>query len=73
MNGVPTKYFKASNGVRQCNPLAPYFFIIGMEALTCIIKEVVAKGCIDHAKVSNNVEVSHILFVDDVLIFSKSD
>ncbi|RVW93013.1 hypothetical protein CK203_032808 [Vitis vinifera] len=42
VNGVPTGFFPSSKGLRQGDPLSPYFFILGMDVLDALIRRAVA-------------------------------
>jgi len=66
INGSPSHFFKASRGLQQGCPLYPFPFLIIVEALSIILKEVGSNGSLRGIKVSESEMVSHMLFVDDV-------
>ena len=76
VNGTPSGFFQSSRGLRQGDPLSPYFFVIAMEALSCLLKRAVCGGFLSACQVRGReregVEVSHLLFADDTLIFSEA-
>ena len=77
INGSPAGFFPSSKGLRQGDPLSPYFFVIGMEALSCLINRAVDGNYLSGSRVANgrgeDLSISHLLYADDTLIFCEVD
>jgi len=70
-NKMPT--FKPSHGLRQGDPLSPYLFILCMEKLYLAINNAVFQREWEPIQIkSTGLQVSHLLFADDVLLFIKA-
>jgi hypothetical protein len=77
INGSPSGFFGSSRGVRQGDPLSPFLFVLVMEAFSRMISAMYSRGLISGFSVGSRehdrVEVSHLLFADDTLIFCRAD
>ena len=77
INGSPTGFFPSSRGLRQDDPLSPYLFVIGMEALSCLINRVVEGNYLSSIRIANGrgeeLAISHLIYADDTLLFCKAD
>lgn len=72
-NGSKTENFKPLGGLRQGDPLTPYFFVLCMERLGSMINDEVIKGEWSPISLSRNgPKISHLFFADDVLLFTKA-
>lgn len=69
LNGAPTPFFSAEKGLRQGWPLSPLLFLLIMEGLSRSIAAEHIRGRIEGIKIMDNCFLTHLLFVDDVLIF----
>lgn len=72
-NGNKLPIFKPTHGLRQGDMLSPYLFILCMENLSLAINNAVLQRHWDPIRISaSNPHISHLLFPDDVLLFTKA-
>ena len=73
INGVPSGFFGSSRGVRQGDLLSLFLFVLVMEAFSRMLGAFLFRGLISGFTVGssklNQVNVSHLLFADDSLVF----
>ena len=72
INGSPTHFFTASRGIRQGCPLSPLLFILVIEGLSLLIEDARRNGMVKGVKISKELSLTHLLFVDDVILFGTS-
>ncbi|WMV31952.1 hypothetical protein MTR67_025337 [Solanum verrucosum] len=77
INGSPTGFFSAQRGLRQGDPLSPFLFIIAMEGLSDMLKTARENLWLKGFKISNRVgcelEITHLQYADDTLIFCDAN
>ena len=70
-------FFPRRRRLRQDNPLSPLLFISVMEALSRLIIEANGVGFLEGIHINSSrledVLITHLLFVDDTLIFGKPE
>ena len=73
INGSPAGFFSSSQGARQEDPLSPFLFFIVMEALSKMITAAIDNGQLSGfsvgSRLSEMVNISHLLFAGDTLVF----
>ena len=73
VNGFPTGFFDSSHGLRQGDPLSPLLFLLIMVVLSHMLRRSVERGFIKGFKVGRDMHsgvcVSHLLYVDDTILF----
>ena len=71
INGTPIGFFQSSRGRRQGDHFSLFLFILAMEALSSILKGLQRLASLRVSRPMGEV-VSHLLFVNDTLIFCDS-
>lgn len=70
--GCKLTHFQPKKDIRQGDSLSPYLFILAMEYLSIIINQAAEQNYWTPFQHNNhNFKISHLLFVDDVLLFAK--
>ena len=72
MNGTPSKIFNCTRGLQQGWPLSPLLFLLVIEGLSRLISTTKVEGKIKGIKFSPTLFITHLLFVDDVILFCSS-
>lgn len=63
-----------SRGIRQGDPLSPYFFIICAEGLSALIRKYEIRKRIHGIKICRKAPIiSHMFFADDSYLYCKAD
>ncbi|GMI69299.1 hypothetical protein HRI_000599200 [Hibiscus trionum] len=76
VNGSPTEAFNITRGLRQECSLSPLLFNIVGEALNLMLPKAVSRGIFNGINVGNrdqHLEISHLQFADDLLIFCNGE
>ena len=75
VNGFPYGFFRSSRGLRQGDPLSSHLFVIGMEALSCLIAKEVEGSFLSGFSVGgrgrDGLITSHLLYADDTILFCE--
>jgi hypothetical protein len=77
VNGSPSGFFQSYRGLRQFDPQSPLLFIIVIEALSRLLERAVGgdflPGFTIRGTLGSTMTISHLLFLDDTLIFYGAD
>eukprot|EP00253_Pinus_taeda_P034418 PITA_34418 len=69
INGSTSQFFHLERGLRQGFPLSPLLFLIVMDALSRLIDSTKRNGDFNDLRITDECSLTHLLFVDDVMIF----
>eukprot|EP00253_Pinus_taeda_P023181 PITA_23181 len=69
INGSASPIFNIDRGIRQGCPLSPLLFLLVMEGLSRLIILEKRSGGLQGLKITEQFYLTHLLFVDDILIF----
>jgi hypothetical protein len=71
INGTPTCFFKGFRGRRKRCPMSPLLFLLVIEGISRLIGHYKEEELFVGIQITKNFNISHLLFVDDVLIFGR--
>lgn len=72
INGAAKGLIQPQRGLRQGCPLSPYLFILCVELFSNLLMQAETKQLIHGLKFSGDLSISHLLFADDSLIFTRA-
>ncbi|XP_074291068.1 uncharacterized protein LOC141617828 [Silene latifolia] len=73
INGTIKGFFQGRSGIRQGDPLSPYIFVLSMEILSRQLRVISNKPQVFYHPKCSKVQLTHLIFVDDLMIFTRGD
>lgn len=70
INGATSPFFHSERGLRQGCSLSPLLFLLVAEGFIRFLKLACLEGEFKGIAISQVLSITHLLFVDDILIFS---
>ena len=73
INGQPKEYIKLNRGLRQGDPLSPYWFLIFFKGISNLLEKAVEMKEISGLKINRHrLALTHLFFADDTLVLCKA-
>lgn len=73
VEGAPSPPFTNHRGIRQRDSLPPILFDLTMDNLRRLIEKEIKEKRLDTYVVNGATSIAHLIYVDDVLIFSNAN
>nr|GEV04882.1 caffeoylshikimate esterase-like [Tanacetum cinerariifolium] len=71
INGSPSSEFPIFSGLKQCDPLAPFLFILVMESLHLSVTRAVNDGIFKGLHITGSSSLSHLFYADDAVFIEE--
>lgn len=71
INGAASPFFHSQGGLKHGCPLSPRLFLLVEEGLSQFILAAKRRGDLKGIEITTNLFITHLLFVDDILLFSN--
>ena len=72
INGLVSDSFVGGKGLRQGDPLSPILFVLTMEYLSRLLKQVSQQHDFRFHPYCKQLGLIHLMFADDLILFSKA-
>ncbi|XP_074278588.1 uncharacterized protein LOC141602180 [Silene latifolia] len=73
INGDRVGFFQGAGGLRQGDPLSPFLFVMSMEILSRILRQIHKQPQVSYHPKCGPVRLNHLIFADDLMLFVRGD
>lgn len=73
INGGVEGFFQGRKGLRQGDPMLPLLFVICMDYLSRILKQIGENRKFKFHHKCKSLKLNHLVFADDLILFCKGD